>query len=50
MRRNPMDRSSSSCVLAIMLCGLLAACSTYHGPITNAPDGYHQIGAPQGPD
>ena len=41
--------SRVGCV-AILLCSLLAACSTYHGPITNAPDGEHDIGKPVGPD
>ena len=36
-------------LLALAISGLLAACSAYHGPITNAPEGDHQIGLPQGP-
>ena len=35
-------------LLALVLLALSAGCSTYQGPITNAAEGYHEIGEPTG--
>ena len=35
-------------LLALVLLALASGCSTYHGPITNAAEGYHEIGEPTG--
>ena len=33
---------------ALVLLAFVSGCSTYHGPITNAAEGYHEIGEPTG--
>jgi hypothetical protein len=40
---------SKAVLIALTLTCPLAACSTYHGPITNASEGYHEVGSPVGP-
>jgi hypothetical protein len=40
---------SNAVIIALTLTWPLAACSTYHGPITNASEGYHEVGSPVGP-
>jgi hypothetical protein len=42
-------RFGNAVLIALALTGLLAACSNYHGPITNASEGYHEVNTPVGP-
>ena len=49
MPTRTVARTTARLALATaVLMGLLSACTEYHGPITNAGEGYHQVGAPVG--